>query len=163
MHSGRRFRGIKGFHMRRLLPLLVAGLLAQGCAQTEDASTGAADVRLLVADRIHTSDPSRPQAGAMAWDADGRIVDVGAAEDLRASWPGAEVLDLGNAVVVPGLIDSHGHLMSYGFSLMTADLAGASDKAEVIARLQEFAAELPEGAWLQGRGWDQNLWPEREF
>ncbi|MFZ7095651.1 amidohydrolase [Luteimonas dalianensis] len=152
--------------MRRLLPLLIAGLLAQGCAQNGDASTdaaGADGVRLLVAERIHTSDPSRPQAGAMAWDADGRIVEVGSAEDLRSNWPGAEVVDLGDAVVVPGLIDSHGHLMSYGFSLMSADLAGALDKAEVISRLQAFAADLPEGAWLQGRGWDQNLWPEREF
>ena len=65
--------------MRRLLPLLIAGLLAQGCAQNEDVSTEAAGVRLLVAERIHTSDPSRPEAGAMAWDADGRIVDVGTA------------------------------------------------------------------------------------
>ena len=149
--------------MRRLLPLLLAGLLAQGCAQHQDGSAAGGGETLLVAQRIHTSDPSRPVAGAMVWDAEGRILDVGSPEDLWASWPDAELMDLGDAVVVPGLIDSHGHLLNYGFSLMSADLVGARDKAEVIARLQAFAADLPEGAWLQGRGWDQNLWPEREF
>ena len=148
--------------MRRLLPLLLAGLLMQGCSGQEDASAGHGET-LLVAHRIHTSDPSRPQASAMVWDAEGRIVAVGSAEDLWTAWPDAELMDLGDAVVVPGLIDSHGHLFNYGFSLMSADLAGARSKEEVVQRLQAFAADLPEGAWLQGRGWDQNLWPEREF
>lgn len=149
--------------MRRLLPLLLAGLLVQGCAGTEGVADEAGSVSLLTAARIHTSDPSRPVAGAMAWDGEGRIVAVGAAEDLRANWPQAEVLDLGDATVVPGLIDSHGHLMNLGFSLMRADLAGAASKDEVIRRLQAYARSLPEDTWILGRGWDQNLWPEREF
>ena len=148
--------------MRRLLPLLLAGLLVQGCAQPGDAADDG-DVRLLTAARIHTSDPSRPVAEAMAWDGEGRILAVGSAEDLQASWPQAEVLDLEGATVVPGLIDSHGHLMSLGFSLMHADLAGATSKEEVVERLQAYAQDLPEGTWVLGRGWDQNLWPEREF
>lgn len=150
--------------MRRLLPLLLAGLLAQGCAQPpEGVADETGDVRLLTAARIHTSDPSRPVAEAMAWDSDGRIVAVGTADDLAAAWPDAEVLDLDDATVVPGLIDSHGHLMSFGFSLMRADLAGADSKEEVIERLQAYAQDLPEDTWVLGRGWDQNLWPEREF
>ncbi|MGO1540327.1 MAG: amidohydrolase [Luteimonas sp.] len=150
--------------MRRLLPLLLAGLLAQGCAQPpEGVPDETGDVRLLTAARIHTSDPSRPVVESMAWDSDGRIVAVGTADDLAAAWPDAEVLDLDDATVVPGLIDSHGHLMSFGFSLMRADLAGAASKDEVVERLQAYAQDLPEDTWVLGRGWDQNLWPEREF
>ena len=89
--------------MRRLLPFLLAGgLLVQGCAQPEGVAGESGDVRLLTAARIHTSDPSRPVAEAIAWDGDGRIVAVGSADDLRASWPQAEVLDLEGATVVPG-------------------------------------------------------------
>ena len=55
--------------MRRLLPLLLAGLLAQGCAQHQDGSAAGGGETLRVAPRIHTSDPSRPVAGAMVWDA----------------------------------------------------------------------------------------------
>jgi len=150
--------------MRRLLPFLLAGgLLVQGCAQPEGVAGESGDVRLLTAARIHTSDPSRPVAEAIAWDGEGRIVAVGSADDLRASWPQAEVLDLEGATVVPGLIDSHGHLMGLGFSLMSADLAGAASRDEVVERLQAYARDLPEGTWVLGRGWDQNLWPEREF
>src|SRR3546814_11728476 len=46
---------------------------------------------------------------------------------------------------------------------MRADLVGATSKDDVLARLRAFAADLPEGAWLLGRGWDQNDWPERTF
>jgi predicted amidohydrolase YtcJ len=42
---------------------------------------------------------------------------------------------------------------------LTADLVGTSSKGEVLQRLREFARDLPAGAWLVGRGWDQNDWP----
>lgn len=149
--------------MRRLLPLVLAGLLVQGCARTEAVSNDVDGVRLLTADRIHTSDPTRPVAEAMVWDGEGRILAVGSAADLQREWPRAEVMDMGGTTIVPGLIDAHGHLLNFGFSLMWADLAGVDSKAEVIARLQAYAQDLPEDSWVLGRGWDQNLWPEREF
>jgi predicted amidohydrolase YtcJ len=64
---------------------------------------------------------------------------------------------------VPGLVDAHAHLMGLGFALMQADLVGARSKAEVLDRLVAFAANLPDGAWLLGRGWDQNDWPDKTF
>ncbi len=149
--------------MRRLLPLVLAGLLLQGCDRTGAVHTAEEGVRLLTAERIHTSDPDRPVAEAMAWDTDGRILAIGSADELRQQWPAAEVLDMGGATVVPGLIDAHGHLLNFGFSLMWADLAGAQSRQEVVARLQDYARDLPGDSWVLGRGWDQNLWPEREF
>ena len=29
--------------------------------------------------------------------------------------------------------------------------------------MREAAAKVPAGTWVLGRGWDQNLWPEKEF
>ncbi|WP_149194942.1 amidohydrolase [Luteimonas suaedae] len=142
--------------MRRTLCFLAAIALAAGAAQ-------AAELRLLTAARIHTADPASPTAEALVWDDAGRILAVGSAEDLRQRHPQAETIDLGDAVVVPGLIDAHAHLMNLGYALMSADLAGARSKDEVIERLQAYAEDLPEGAWLHGRGWDQNLWPEKAF
>ncbi len=46
---------------------------------------------------------------------------------------------------------------------MRADLTGTRSKAEILARLQAFAATLPPGAWLLGRGWDQNDWPGQAY
>lgn len=126
-------------------------------------AAAAAEVSVLTAARIHTADPARPQAQAMAWDQDGRILALGAAAELRARYPEALRIEAGDSVVLPGLIDAHAHLMGLGYALMRADLNGAGSGAEVVERLRAFAADLPEGAWLLGRGWDQNRWPERAF
>lgn len=122
-----------------------------------------ADVRLLTAARIHTGNPESPVATALAWDTDsGRVLAVGDRQGVLARYPSARLTDLGQASVVPGLIDAHAHLMFLGASLMQADLVGADSTAEVVARLQRFAANNPDG-WLLGSGWDQNLWPGRQF
>lgn len=134
---------------------LIAGL--------EDSAASPASAGALVNARIHTLSAERPLAEALAWDASGRIVAVGGRDDVLAQAPGATLHDAGGATVVPGLIDAHAHLMGLGFALMQADLVGARSKHEVLERLRAFAAQLPDGAWLLGRGWDQNLWPDKSF
>ena len=142
----------------------IAALLAASLASGADAATAeAASAGVLVNARIHTLDERHPVAEALAWDRDGRIVAVGARDEVLAKAPGAPVHDARGATVVPGLIDAHAHLMGLGFALMQADLVGARSKAEVLERLQAFAANLPDGAWLLGRGWDQNDWPDKTF
>jgi predicted amidohydrolase YtcJ len=118
---------------------------------------------VLVNARIHTLDESRPIVEALAWDASGRITAVGSRATVLSSAPDATVHDARGATVVPGLIDAHAHLMGLGLALMSADLVGTRSKNEVIARLQAFAESLPPVAWLVGRGWDQNDWPEKSF
>ena len=140
--------------------VLLAGLISVALTAPVLANDG---VTLLSAARIHTMDPAQPQAGAMAYDRDGTIVAVGTREDLLARYPAATQIDAGNATVIPGLIDAHGHVAGLGQSQMQADLVGAGSKEEVLRRLRAFAADLPDGAWLLGRGWDQNDWTERTF
>jgi predicted amidohydrolase YtcJ len=135
--------------------LLSALMLYAGC--------GAAAVGVLHNANIRTLDPANPTADALAWKADGTIVAIGNSEALLREHPQAERIDAGGRVVIPGLIDAHAHLINLGHALMNADLSGADSKDEIVRRLQAFAAELPPGAWLLGRGWDQNRWPEQEF
>ncbi|HEU4813151.1 MAG TPA: amidohydrolase family protein, partial [Xanthomonadaceae bacterium] len=122
-----------------------------------------AEVTVLTAATIRTMDPAQPVAGAMAFDDGGAILAVGAPDALFRRWPDARRLDLGEATVIPGLIDAHGHVAGLGLSRMRVELEGTRDKAEVLARLREFEATLPPGEWLLGRGWDQNDWPEQVF
>ncbi|CAA9328897.1 MAG: Exoenzymes regulatory protein AepA precursor [uncultured Lysobacter sp.] len=151
--------------MRRVIPSLV--LLALSGASTaappaRDAASGGA-VRVLTAARIHTMDVARPQVEAIAYDASGRIVALGSREALLRQYPKAQRVDAGAATVIPGLIDAHGHVAGLGLTKMRVDLVDTTSKAEVLQRLQAFARELPAGAWLLGRGWDQNDWPEKQF
>jgi predicted amidohydrolase YtcJ len=140
--------------MRVLLCLLLGlGTLGPLCA----AETLLLDARILPrADRAEVVE-------AMVWDAQGRILAVGSAEELQTRYPEATRMGLGGQTVVPGLIDAHGHLLNLGHALMRANLAGARSKAEVMERLRAHAADLPAEAWLLGRGWDQTLWPGGEF
>lgn len=122
-------------------------------------------VTVLLAQRIDTMDLTRPRAEAMAFDATGAILALGGRDELLAKYPGAARIDAGDATVVPGLIDAHGHMSGLGMTFLTADLVGTTGKAEILERLRKFAdaQELPPGAWLVGRGWDQNDWPQKDF
>ncbi len=112
--------------------------------------------------RIYTADPDHPIASAMAV-RDERILMVGTEHDLFEAYPEAERLDFGGATVIPGFIDAHAHLMGRADALLQADLVGTSSKRQIVERLRAFAERLPAGAWLTGRGWDQNDWPEQDF
>jgi predicted amidohydrolase YtcJ len=127
------------------------------------AGNASAAVGVLHNADIHTLDSARPKASAMAWAADGSIVAIGSSEALLQQYPQAQHVDAAGRSVLPGLIDAHAHLMNLGHSLLNVNLVGADSKEEVVRRLLAFAADLPPGAWLLGRGWDQNHWPEREF
>jgi predicted amidohydrolase YtcJ len=96
---------------------------------------------------------------------DGKVVAVGRLADLerRPDAVAATRIDLAGAFAVPGLQDAHGHLASYGSSLVEVELRDCKTFEEVVARVAERAAKEKEGAWVTGRGWDQNLWPEQEF
>ena len=112
--------------------------------------------------RIYTVDHDLPQAQALAVRGD-RILMVGSDAQVLAAYADAPRIDAAGRTIVPGLIDAHAHLMGQGMSLMQADLVGTESIEGVVARLKEFARRLPEGAWLTGRGWDQNDWPTQAF
>lgn len=112
--------------------------------------------------QIYTVNDDQPEAEAMAIRG-ARILMVGSDQDVLATYPDARRVDADGHTVVPGLIDAHVHLMGLAESLIQVDLVGTSSKQEIIERLEDFAQDLPDGAWLTGRGWDQNDWSEREF
>ena len=106
---------------------------------------------------VYTAAEGMPVVDAFAVEG-GRVVAVGLGDgllDARPDWPR---LDAEGRTIIPGLIDAHAHLMNLGLSLLQADLVGTASVAEIVDRLRAFEADLPDGAWLTGRGWDQNDW-----
>ncbi|WP_418357767.1 amidohydrolase [Shewanella basaltis] len=65
--------------------------------------------------------------------------------------------------LLPGLIDAHGHVLSYGLSLLTADLTNTQSEQDAVARAQAFIKKNPTDSWLMGRGWNQELWDSKQF
>lgn len=113
--------------------------------------------------RIRTLDEAQPLVEAMLVDDGGRVIALGDSSDLLERYADAARHDLAGAHVLPGLIDAHGHVAGLGSALLSADLVGATSKADIVRRLREFEANLPDGAWLTGRGWDQNRWENTDF
>lgn len=74
-----------------------------------------------------------------------------------------QVIDGKGATMLPGLIDAHGHVLSYGQSLMRADLVGTTSEQEAINRTLEYAKSNKSITWIMGRGWNQVQWPSKRF
>lgn len=60
--------------------------------------------------------------------------------------------------VIPGVIDSHLHVMGLGFSALTLDLSDTTSLEDAQAKIAEYAAANPGRRWIIGRGWNQAKW-----
>lgn len=104
--------------------------------------------------RIWTGDPARPWADGLSIET-GRVVRL----DGSSSPGRGSVCDLGGGrTAVPGLIDSHVHLLQGGLSLNELDLSGVRSRAEFESAVTRAHAGLPRGRWLIGRGWSAERW-----
>ena len=118
---------------------------------------------LLVKGTVYTLDPARPVAAA-ALIREGRFARVGTAGECeREAHEDLRYIELGEGCAVPGLVDAHGHPLLHARSLTEVRLDGARSEEECVDRVVHYARAVPDGAWIRGSGWDQNLWPGRQF
>lgn len=110
--------------------------------------TLAAAPKALVNGHIVTVDESFSVVEAMLIEGD-RIVKTGSNAEVRDGLPpGAEVIDLKGATVLPGLIDSHVHstgASTYEFDHVIPEMETIAD---VLSYIRERARLLPEGTWI---------------
>ena len=135
------------------LALLGAGFIALAQPQTAD---------LIVRNaRIYTVDAKQPTASSIAVRG-GKIAAVGG--DLKSlEGSSTKVVDAKGAPIIPGLIDSHGHVAGLGASLEMLDLRGVTSEAEIAGKVKAAAGKAAPGEWILGRGWDQNLFATKQF
>jgi predicted amidohydrolase YtcJ len=123
------------------------------------------EITVFSAKKIITMDPNRPQATHVAV-RDGKILAVGGS-DCADQWGGGQ-LDgrLGNAVLMPGFVEGHAHMMAG--AMWDYAYAGYHDRIDpqgklwrgmttieaVIAGLKDHCDKLPEGQPLIGWGFD---------
>lgn len=95
----------------------------------------------------------------------GKIAALGTAKELEKKYAPSVRINAEGKAVYPGLIDAHAHFVNYGLGLQQADLVGTTSWKDILQRLTGFAQRknLTAGAWVIGRGWDQNDWAEKEY
>jgi predicted amidohydrolase YtcJ len=126
------------------------------------ASTAAADTLIEHANGVQANAQGQLQhfTGLLIGN-DGRLVRV-----LHAGEPvpkATTVVDAGGRTVLPGLIDAHGHVTDLGFYALRLNVTGSASLAELQQRLRDYAAAHPDVKWIQGGGWNQELWPTKKF
>ncbi|MBY9064490.1 amidohydrolase family protein [Sphingomonas yunnanensis] len=149
---------------RRLLPRLLGAAIAT-CLLVS-ANGAAADALIdnvtgLTLDR----DQRVVRFKAMVIDAQGKVVRLIAPDEQppkptkknpgpRYDWRA----DMKGRVLVPGMIDAHGHVVQLGIAALTLDLSDTRTLDDARARIAAYARENPERPWIVGRGWNQEVW-----
>ncbi|NAZ77747.1 amidohydrolase family protein [Kineococcus sp. T13] len=96
---------------------------------------------------------------------DGAIVDVGDDAAVRR-WVGrrTRIIDLQGRTAVPGINDSHLHLVRTGLAMppRTIDVGDAVGRsiADVAAAVAAAVTQAAPGAWIRGKGWNEDLFTE---
>lgn len=121
-----------------------------------------ADLVILNANVV-TLDSGKPRVEALAVRG-GRIIAVGSNSEV-GRYVGGEtrVVDLKGKMVVPGFVDCHVHMASFGRQLQVLDLRDATSIVEIKRRLRDYAEENPEKSWILGGRWDHEKFAERRY
>jgi len=139
-------------------------LTAIRCLTVEEAACEAmanvdskADL-VLTGGHIVTMDPAKPLAEALACLND-RIMAVGDKTRIDGLiGPDTVVVDLKGNTAFPGFIESHGHFVDMGESMLMLQLAQARSWEEIVRLVHGASLSRPEGEWIIGGGWHQEKW-----
>jgi len=93
---------------------------------------------------------------------DGKVVET-IAPNVRLDVNAQHRVDGHGRTLLPGLIDAHGHVLGLGFSALQLDLIGTNSLGDLKQRLHAYALAHADARWIVGRGWNQELWPDKRF
>lgn len=120
---------------------------------------------ILRSGRFATLDPTNPAATAAAI-RDGRFIAVGSDQDIESyRGPATKVIDLQDRVVIPGLTDTHLHLIRGGLNYnMELRWDGVPSLADALRMLKEQARRTPAPQWVRVvGGWNEFQFAERRL
>jgi predicted amidohydrolase YtcJ len=150
--------------MIRLIGCMV-GLFVLSCQAFGTGAPGVATI--IIHGRTWTADRSGSWADGIAA-RDEKILAVGSKDELdRYRDDKTQVIDAREGLIVPGLIDSHIHLIDGGLRLASVQLRDAGSRDEFVRRIADYAKKQPKGTWITGGDWDHTLWggelPSRDW
>ncbi len=115
---------------------------------------------LLLNGAIHTMDPSRPRAQAVAAKGS-RIEAVGDDEELKGLATAGDwrIIDLRGRAVLPAFTDCHLHFLECSSKFTRVSLEEQMSLEETISSVREYVEQAEAGTWIRGMGWSDSTWP----
>ncbi|MBL4602143.1 MAG: amidohydrolase [Emcibacteraceae bacterium] len=152
-------------NIKKLIGITSLGLMVASCSENEqvkmDTACEAADM-VLHNTTIYTANDDQWTAEAVAILGD-KIIFVGSNADAGLYMCGdAKIMDMSGKYVFAGFTDSHQHLEGVGKRTKTLSLFGIATLAQTVSAIEEFAVNVPDGEWVQGRGWIEREWSDEE-
>src|SRR5699024_9808843 len=113
--------------------------------------------RIFANGKFHTMDQMHPMVEAVVVE-NGRIIDLGNTTSMKAHWNHGktEVVDLNEAFVTPGLIDSHLHIAGIAENIRNLNVTDCTSADEMLIEIKKHVEQLKPGEWIVGRGWNEN-------
>ncbi|UCO99495.1 amidohydrolase [Metapseudomonas lalkuanensis] len=137
---------------------------AAGSAHASSGGSMSADL-ILFNGRFHTVDREKPTASAVAIK-DGRFLAVGTdAEAMALRGDATQVIDLKQRTVIPGLNDSHLHLIRGGLNYnLELRWEGVPSLADALRMLKDQAERTPSPQWVRVvGGWNEFQFAEKRM
>ena len=111
---------------------------------------------IITSTAVFTANDEQPFDGFIAVGGN-KIIAVGEGRDFR-KYESADtrVLDYGDSLVMPGLIDGHGHFSNgalFGSRYFISELLDSKSEEEAVGMVRDFAEKNPEIRRIIGNGW----------
>jgi predicted amidohydrolase YtcJ len=139
--------------------------LAMACAMLAPLASHADSDLIITNGKIATMTREGAFVQALAVK-DGKIQATGSnAQILKLKSPTTQVIDAGGRTVIPGLNDSHLHVIREGLNY-NAELRwdGVTSLKQALQMLKEQAARTPDGAWIKVvGGWNEYQFEEKRL
>lgn len=121
-------------------------------------------LKAIIAERIYTLEKPEEYHNAMILK-DDRIDSFVTINDIENNTNKFDkVFRFDNCFILPGFIDSHIHVLSFGRSLKILNLKNILSKVELLKKIKgEVNKTSKKDKWILGFGWDQSLFIEKSY
>ena len=144
---------------KQLSTLLLVFAVLCACTKEEKPK---ADI-IYTNGNVWTVDQANERVSAVAI-LDGKIIAAGSDQEMNAFRSEQTTLfDLEGKFMMPGFIEGHGHFLGFGNSLLKLNFLDSKSWDEIVEMVAKAAEDLPEGTWIEGRGWHQEKWTSGEL
>jgi predicted amidohydrolase YtcJ len=134
--------------------VLMAFTACNNATQTTTATNDSTKATMYYGGDIITMEGDSAMYAEAIVEKDGKIIFVGdKATALSKAGNKAVQVDLAGKTLLPGFIDTHGHMVYFGKNLMDQSLTGVKDIPEIIQRMQSHIAQVPGDGWIVGMGY----------